>query len=95
MAGGLDFGLAHFGISPAPQTEEIETSSTGGQHLLCREMQMETCPSVAPLLTTGHSDTADSCQLQRSPRLRVQATYHVARTLQDQNCTGRCRGLAG
>ncbi|XDV13261.1 hypothetical protein PO909_001706 [Leuciscus waleckii] len=42
MAGGLDFGLAHFGISPAPQTEEIETSSTGGQHLLCREMQMET-----------------------------------------------------
>lgn len=42
MASGLDFGLAHFGISPAPQTEEIETSSTGGQHLLCREMQMET-----------------------------------------------------
>lgn len=42
MAGRLDFGLAHFGISPAPQTEEIGTSSTGGQHLLCREMQMET-----------------------------------------------------
>ncbi len=42
MAAGLDFGLAHFGISLALQTEEIETSSTGGQHLLCREMQMET-----------------------------------------------------
>lgn len=46
MAAGLHFGLAHFEISPAPQTEEIETSSTGGQHLLCREMQMETMSSL-------------------------------------------------
>lgn len=46
MAAGLHFGLAHFRISPAPQTGEIETSSTGGQHLLCREMQMETELSV-------------------------------------------------
>ncbi len=44
--------------------------------------QMSQCPSVAPLLSTGHSDTADSCQLQCSSRLRVQATNHVAWTLQ-------------